>query len=144
MRLPCTWRIHFASILSFKHLFPLLLKTEELNVRQRGQLIKILRLHVCFKGSLFNFVSLFGLLHISVSSLSVFASLGFYYICFPSFSLNLFPLFYYSYSPNRFCSLTFLSKWRSEASCCCLIWAVSSVLATTKRDSDGLGRLCAH
>lgn len=85
----------------------------------------------------------FGLLHISVSSLPVFTFLSLYYVCFFSFSLNLLPLCTIATSTSPLLLSDIFSKLRSEASCCCLIWAVSSVLITTRRDRNVLAG-CVH
>lgn len=123
---------------------PAAVKMEELK-KEWEHMINILCFHVCFHSFTLQLCfGLFGLLHISVSSLPVFTFLSLYYICSFSFSLNLLPLCTIATSPSPLLLSDIFSKLRSEASCCCLIWAVSSVLITTRRDRNGLGRVCVH
>lgn len=66
-------------------------KIEEME-REWGHMINILCFYVCFHSLSLHPCFPFGLLHISISSLSVFTFLSLYYICFLSFSLCLLPL----------------------------------------------------
>lgn len=117
--------------------------------RTRGHAIAMLYSHVFLHG-----ISLLKLSFCSPSHLYFITARPFY--LFQSL-LHLLPLvqplspsslYHHFCLPSRLLSvcpdISVFSKQRSEASCSCLIWAVSSALTTTRRDSDGLGRVCEH
>lgn len=117
--------------------------------RTRGHVIAMLYSHVFLHG-----ISLLKLSFCSPSHLYFITARPFY--LFQSL-LHLLPLvqplspsslYHHFCLPSRLLSvcpdISVFSKQRSEASCSCLIWAVSSALTTTRRDSDGLGRVCEH
>ena len=104
----CIWQIHVASAPSFEHLFLLSLRWRSSGERVRAHDKYIVLL--CLFSQLHSPAQfLFAVFHISISSLRVFTFLSLYYICFPSFTLNLLPLCTIATAPPfLFCSLTFL------------------------------------
>lgn len=137
------WHVRIAS----SHL-PAAAESREVK-RTRGHVIAMLYSHVFLHG-----ISLLKLSFCSPSHLYFITARPFY--LFQSL-LHLLPLvqplspsslYHHFCLPSRLLSvcpdISVFSKQRSEASCSCLIWAVSSALTTTRRDSDGLGRVCEH